>query len=95
MSSPVCFHCLSLRFHWTFFDLSLPFFASPLLQVRRNRCEDCAVTRASFGMKEEGKSRWCMTCAKKNHLGATGVLVPKCEDCVEVRARHQRDGNMT
>jgi hypothetical protein len=36
---------------------------------RTNNCEDCEKKAASFGLPDEGKKRWCSSCAKA-HAGA-------------------------
>ena len=43
-------------------------------------CEDCALTRPTFGLPAEGKKRWCAGCAK-THPGAQDIAHPPCEDC--------------
>jgi hypothetical protein len=46
------------------------------------KCEDCRIKRPHFGFIAEGRSRWCGTCAKTAHPGATDICTPKCEDCI-------------
>eukprot|EP01052_Picozoa_sp_SAG31_P035086 SAG31_NODE_4188_length_3491_cov_1.981427_1_plen_44_part_10 len=38
-------------------------------------CEGCGLTHPSFGIKEEGKIRWCGHCAK-DHSGAVRLGTP-------------------
>jgi hypothetical protein len=47
-------------------------------------CEGCD-TRASSGLTEERRTRWCGTCAKA-HGGAVNNAHKMCEGCGEKRA---------
>jgi hypothetical protein len=46
----------------------------------RKRCEDCQLKAPSFGLRSEGKERWCSGCAKA-HEGSVNVKHKMCEGC--------------
>ena len=58
---------------------------------RANKCEDCTVKRAAFGMPGEvagwgtKRARWCGSCAKK-HPGAQDYFHSMCKVCAQKRA---------
>ena len=52
-------------------------------------CEDCNVVGATFGMRADGRRRWCSTCSKRAHAGAVSLMgKPLCEVCNSVRASY-------
>jgi hypothetical protein len=52
----------------------------PIGTLSSGACEDCKLKRPGFGMKPDGKKRWCGGCAKA-HAGE-GNFAKLCEGCL-------------
>jgi hypothetical protein len=63
------------------------------VSVINKKCEGCQLKEGIFGLRSDGKKRWCTGCAKAHHPETVDLRTGVCEDCkVNAPSRGLADG---